>query len=114
MEVNLLDCFTFTTLNIEQYQLLIVPISDKEIIGTIKKMGKWKVLGPDGLHSGFYLDSRDVVGVDVISIIKGVFMGRVPLERYNHTDMDCFLKENIKLLWRTTVLLSYATQNIKS
>lgn len=59
---------------IEYIADLCVPINDEEVKNPIVLMGPYKSLGLDGLPAAFYQHFWHVVGVDLINMVKHVFI----------------------------------------
>lgn len=59
--------------SLAERQLMILPPSEEEITSVMHKLNANKAPGPDGLTSGFYKSSWDILGNEVIHSIRHFF-----------------------------------------
>jgi len=69
----------------EMNNLLLQPYSDTEIHEALLMMGPTKSPGPDGFNALFFQRYWDIVGRDVISLVKSILEGGSLPPKLNHT-----------------------------
>lgn len=67
--------------------MLNAPFTRGEVHDAIHQLGKWKAQGTDGLPIRFYLDHWNIVNSFVEDTVLGMLTGRIPIEKFNHTDI---------------------------
>lgn len=63
------------------------PFSDNEIKVATSQLGQWKTPSPDGLPVGFFAKNWDLVGCDVIRLVRGMASGSISTSDFNYTDI---------------------------
>jgi len=74
--------------------MLLMPYSDVEIYEALKMMGPTKSPGPDGFNDLFFLHNWDIIGKDVVSLVKTILSGGGLPPKLNHTHVVLIPKVN--------------------
>ncbi|XP_026411138.1 uncharacterized protein LOC113306411 [Papaver somniferum] len=76
-------------------ELMCIP-EDAEIRKVLKDMKSWKAPGPDGFLPGFYKTHWEVIGTDVIEMVKQFFRTGFILKSLNATNVSLITKTKNK------------------
>nr|XP_043613399.1 uncharacterized protein LOC122585332 [Erigeron canadensis] len=76
---------------------MIVDISDAEIKDAIFSMGNDKSPGPDGYSTAFFKGVWDIVGLEVINVVRYFFVSGKLLKEVNHTAISLIPKVSTPL-----------------
>ena len=71
----------------EMNDMLMQPYSDSEIYEALKMMGPTKSPGPDGFNALFFQQYWDIVGKEVLALVKDVLAGGRSPSHINHTNV---------------------------
>lgn len=63
-------------------------LDDAEILRILKNMKSWKAPGPDSFSPGFYKSHWDIVGYDVVQMVKRFFQTSFLLKSLNSTNIS--------------------------
>jgi len=74
--------------------MILMPYSDMEIREALKIMGPTKSSGPNGFNALFFQHYWDIVGKEVVSLVKTILSGRGLPPKLNHTHVVLILKVN--------------------
>lgn len=81
-----LNCIT-RTISEEQNNTLLEAVSDKEVKEAVFHMHPDKAPGPDGMTPAFFQRNWNVVGNEVIKMVRNFFVTGVLLEDINNTNI---------------------------
>ncbi|XP_030487638.2 uncharacterized protein LOC115704575 [Cannabis sativa] len=76
-----------TTISTAQNMFLLAPVTEEEVSKAVKQMHPDKSPGPDGMTPGFYQRNWNVVGTDVIKLVRNFFLSGLLPAGLNHTNM---------------------------
>lgn len=88
----LFTCAPLNVLSSIQIEKLNKPLFDREIETALKVLGSWKAPSLDGTPSAFFQQNCELVRYDLITLIRGLFTGDIPLEPYNETMLIMIMK----------------------
>ncbi|CAN6580853.1 unnamed protein product [Malus baccata var. baccata] len=83
---HIVDCME-PRVTLEDNQMLIGPITDREIQEAAFQIPASRAPGPDGFPGSFYHDHWEVVGQDVVNMIKAFWHSGKLLRNLNHTNL---------------------------
>lgn len=69
----------------DEIKNLLLPISEKEIYGSLRTMNPWKNSGVDGFLTGFFVKCWDIVKQDCVNLIQKFFSSKQFDTSINHT-----------------------------
>nr|GEV07572.1 hypothetical protein [Tanacetum cinerariifolium] len=101
--LNVTDLFV-TSLDVNNANDMIRMVSDTKIKNTIFSMGNEKSPGLDGFTTAFFKEAWDIVGKDVILVVRGFFVNGKLLKELNHTIIAtprCAFKVDIQKAYDT-------------
>ena len=71
----------------EENMMLTAPVTDGEIMEAFFQIPPTRAPGPDGFSGCFYQDHWEVIGNDVIKMIKAFWHSGKLLRKLNHTNI---------------------------
>ncbi|GJR11656.1 putative reverse transcriptase domain, reverse transcriptase zinc-binding domain protein [Tanacetum coccineum] len=83
-----------TRLNDSEALNMVRDISSQEVKSAMFSMGNDKSPGPDGFTAGFFKDTWDIIGADVIKAVSEFFTNGRLLKELNHTIIALIPKVN--------------------
>lgn len=90
---EILNLITPCITEAENKELTAIP-DEQEIKSNVFQIRAWSALGPDGFQAGFYQQNWEVVGGDVIKMVKKFFKNSKLLKELNHTFQTLIPKNN--------------------